>query len=66
MSKINEEIDIPVWFAMLMICVMLCVVFVPIIIEGERVKKERKEYLRESFSRMSENPEIQEAYDEIQ
>ena len=55
----------PIWLVLIMIEILLCLVFIPLMNEWERMKEKRKEYLRESFSPMSEDAETQEAYDDV-
>ena len=58
----GEPKEVPLWFALLIISAMIGVVFSIIKIESKRIKKERVEYLKSNFSRMSDDAEIQQAY----
>lgn len=58
----KKEKDIPVWFSLLM-CGMLVYGLITIIsYEGERLKNERNQKVRESFSPMSDGEDVLNAY----
>jgi len=64
-SSRKSKTDHSLWISLLIVFLILWGGFSVFKSEMERKEKERKEYLRENFSRMSTDPEIQEAYDEI-
>lgn len=62
----EKRADHSLWISLLIIFLMLWGGYSIIKSEQDKKEKERKEYLRNNFSRMSTDPEIQEAYDEIE
>lgn len=61
----SERPKMPVWFSIVLIASMIAAVFASAAI-GERYKKQRRDQqLIEDFSRLSDSPEIQEAYDRL-
>ena len=60
----KKKINYSVWFDLLIVCLILWGGLTIFESWNDQKKKDRKEYLRESFSPMSDDPEIQEAYNE--
>ena len=58
----KKKINYSVWFDLLIVCLILWGGLTIFESWSDQKKKDRKEYLRESFSPMSDDPEIQEAY----
>jgi hypothetical protein len=65
MKNLDEEVEVPVWFCLLIVLVLTSLLFLLLYMEGARMKEERQQELRDCYSPMSTDPEIQEAYDEV-
>ena len=63
MSKRKE--DLPTWMAWVMVIGLMSFIVFMVKWEVETKQEERQQYLRDNFSRMSTDPEIQEAYEQL-
>lgn len=61
MSDLYKK-DLPTWVAWVMVIALMSFIVFMIKWEVETKKEERQQYLRDNFSRMSTDPEVQEAY----
>lgn len=57
-----EKNKLPVWMAWVMVIAFMSLIVLLIRWEVHTKRKERQQYLRDNFSRLSTDPEVQEAY----
>lgn len=58
----NKEKDIPIWFSLLMCGMLIYGLTVIISYEGERLKNDKNQKVKELFSPMSDGEEILNVY----
>lgn len=66
----HKEPELPKWWVVILLTAFLLIFLISIKISedyrAEQEQKERNQQLRDSYSRLSDSPEIQEAYEELE
>lgn len=60
-----EKDKLPIWIAWVIVIVLMSFLVFMIRWEVQTKREKRQQYLRDNFSRMSTDPEIQDAYEAI-